>query len=183
MHPFNLLWVVASSPEKRPIRAIPSWSWGSADGRIAYRLQVPDLTKGADDDITRQHRFESPRKEITPLISHENIHAIEEINGLVLDGTLSLRGCVHSVASHQVNINYDTGPIPSSTKLFYLPILAFENAELHPAGSKIQLHGLVVQKSHVGTMYMRVGYFWFADSSIVEQFLKDQNRASMIDIL
>lgn len=183
---FNLLWVVSSPPEERPVRNIPSWSWGSVDGRISHRLQVPELTEESEEtnDTPQPCRFQSTWKEIIPLISEEKMEIIEQINDLVLDAILSFQGHLHASTSNQVNVIYDVILPISSAQLFYLPVLAFNNAKIHPVGSSMQVHGFVVQsKLNVRQTYERVGYFWTANSLVVEQILSQQSQTSLIYLI
>lgn len=183
---FDLLWVVSSSPEERPVRNIPSWSWGSVNGRISHRLQVPELTKESEEtnNTLQPFRFQSTWKEIILLISEEKVEVIEQINDLVLGASLSFHGHLHASTSHQVNIIYDVILPTSSAQIFYLPILALINAKVHPIGSHMQVHGLVVQsKLNVRQTYERVGYFWTANHLAVEHILSQRSKTSLIYLI
>jgi len=180
---FNLLWVVSSPPEERPVRNIPSWSWGSVDGRISHRLKVSELAEESQEtsETPQPRQFASPWKEIIPLISEETVQAIEQINDLILNAKLSIKGYPHSSTSQHVNITYDVIFPNLSAQLFYLPVLAFQNAKVHPMGSNIQVHGLVLRpKSDERHTYERVGYFWTVNDTAVEQLLSQPSREKSI---
>lgn len=180
---FNLLWVVCSPPEERPVRNIPSWSWGSVDSRISHRLKVSELPEESEqtNNTPQPRQFASTWKDITPLISDEKIQAVEQVNDLVLDAKLSIKGYLHSSTSHDVNTIYDVIFPDLSTQLFYFPVLAFENAKVHPMGSRIQVHGLVLRpKLHERETYERVGYFWTASDAVVEQLLSQPSQKKLI---
>jgi hypothetical protein len=69
-------------------------------------------------------------------------------------------------------------------QLIYLPVLAFENAKVHPMGSKIQVHGLVLRpNSDERETYERVGYFWTANDAVVEQLLSQPSQKKLIHLV
>ncbi|EXJ65081.1 hypothetical protein A1O7_01421 [Cladophialophora yegresii CBS 114405] len=183
---FNLLWVVSSSPEERPARNIPSWSWGSVNGRISHRLQFPEPTEQLEgtNGTSQPFRFQSTWREITPLISEGEMEVIEQRSDLVLSARLSVHGHLHASTSLQVNIIHDAIlPSASTTsgQLFYLPVLAFKNDKVHPVGSVMQIHGLVVRsKLNVRCTYERVGYFWTANCLGLKQVLERQRNPTSL---
>ncbi|KAH8586990.1 heterokaryon incompatibility protein-domain-containing protein [Bisporella sp. PMI_857] len=181
---FNLLWIVESAAEERRIPEVPSWSWGSVNGRISHRLQIPQLSEESNG-IAKSYRFQSSWKEIMPLISADVIDVREETNSLVLDATLWICGFLLPLTAHHVNVIYDTSlRPPSHVQLICLPVLAFSNAEVHPMGSRVQLHGLVLQStSEYRDIYKRVGYFWTVESLPVEEILQGHRRASSIYLI
>jgi hypothetical protein len=180
---FNLLWISCNPPDERPVRNIPSWSWGSVDGQISHRLKVSELPKESEEtnNTPQPRQFESTWKKIIPLISEEKVQATEQVNDLILDAKLSVKGYLHSSTSHHVNTIYDVLFPNLPSQLIYLPVLAFENAEVHPMGSKIQAHGLVLRpNSDECETYERIGYFWTANDAVVEQMLSQPSQKKLI---
>ncbi|KAF2663339.1 HET-domain-containing protein [Microthyrium microscopicum] len=182
----NLLWVVSGSVQERPTRNIPSWSWGSVDSQVSHRLQVVDSHQISDegDSTLRSERFQSAWEKIMPLISGEKVDIIEQNNDLVLNATISFNATLHDSTLHYVNFIPDVVLPSSPGTLFHLPILAFKNTRVHPVGSDMQVHGLVVRaKESAEQVYARVGYFWTTDNDIVAQMLSPQGLTGLITLV
>ena len=61
--------------------------------------------------------------------------------------------------------------------LFVLPVLSFVNQRVHPMGSEVQLHGIVLQgKSE--SRYETVGYFWTVNAEIIETLSNINSQGS-----
>jgi hypothetical protein len=176
--PMNLLWIRMGNPESRPTRSTPTWSWAAVDGRISHRLKV---VLEQQTDLTR---FESTWKQITPLISDYKVQATEEVNELVLNATLMLQGHLHALDSYKLNVIYDTWLLAPRRDMHCLPIISFENRYVHPLNSKIQLHGIVLQKKLDSiNQYERVGYFWTANAEVIQEVLRSIDSKSDIRIV
>jgi hypothetical protein len=189
--PFNLLWVLSGKAQSRPARPLPTWSWASVDGRISHRLKPQGTFQSYNtmSDIfstaVEKPHFDSTWHDITPLISNMVVNPTEEINNLVLNATLSLSGCLHKLNSLDVNVVYDTSYEYDTETLFCLPVLSFKNYQVHPIIRAVQLHGIILRAAPAENkeQFERAGYFWIAESSVVQELLTRHNEPKIIEII
>ncbi|TRX87911.1 hypothetical protein FHL15_011200 [Xylaria flabelliformis] len=170
--PFNLLWTLHGPARDRPRdRVAPTWSWASVDGRISHRLRESDSVPSADyflgvgKGIGREST--SSWESVESLISDVQIHAIQIVNDMITQASLTLRCSLSPFDKKNLNITYDTLQHPPPHELLCLPILAFENRKIHPQTSLRQVHGILVSElgfregeGDAPSRYERVGYFW-----------------------
>jgi hypothetical protein len=125
--PLNLLWLYESKSVTRPSHLLPTWSRASVDGTISHRLKAS--VKG----------FESTWEAITPLISGEVVHAIKEVNGMILHASLTLLGSPGNFDLKKINVIYDIDIDVKSLDqgLLCFPVLSFKNERVHLEGSAI----------------------------------------------
>lgn len=175
--PLNLLWTVVGSPRVRPERPVPTWSWASVDGGIYHRLTVPSSeylntlrTSTSPPSATTNTAqtpdatiFQTTREDIQTLISDETVHPLSEINSLVSNATLELSCKLIKFDLSKINFIPDIALEHLNDELFCLPVLSFKNSYVHPVGSPLQLHGIVLRARQSGIRrYEMVGYFWTA---------------------
>jgi hypothetical protein len=168
--PFNMLWTVSGKPKSRPSRPIPTWSWASVDGKISHRLKGVAPAKS---------QFRSTWISIVDRLPKDTQKIVKDtVNGLVLNSRLKMTCNLWSFSHRKVNVIWDI-PAPSVDSLFILPILSFQNPEIHPLKSEIQLHGIILREKLEETLentFERVGYFWTADKNVVHEFSEDNNK-------
>jgi hypothetical protein len=74
------------------------------------------------------------------------------------------------------NVTWDLANVREYA-LFVLPVLSFVNQRVHPVGSEVQLHSIVLQgKSE--SRYERVGYFWTVDAEIIKTLSNINSQGS-----
>ncbi|PQE19166.1 hypothetical protein CJF30_00007527 [Rutstroemia sp. NJR-2017a BBW] len=188
---FNLLWTLLGSPKVRPARQFPTWSWASVDGRIYHRLTPSpskleqlstssnsQLSHFPNDDASRptdlNKEFETTWEEIQSLIEFEDVQEVLEINSLVHSATLVLSCYLLALNLSKLNFVHDI-VLPDSVENFIcMPILSFKNTKVHPEGSPLQLHGIVLRaKPGVAKEYERIGYFWTAKEMLAKKVLRN----------
>jgi hypothetical protein len=64
---------------------------------------------------------------------------------------------------------------PPSKDLMFLPVLSFLNPQVHPHGSKLQLHGIILHSKGTN-IYERVGYFWTTDDDAIRRFSPETSQ-------
>ncbi|KAI0550935.1 heterokaryon incompatibility protein-domain-containing protein [Xylaria curta] len=173
--PFNLLWTLHGPARDRPRdRVAPTWSWASVDGRISHRLRASDSVPSADYFLGVDKGIETTGswESVESLISDVHIHAIQTVNGMITQATLTLWCSLSPFDKKNLNIKYDTLQQPLPHELLCLPILAFENRKIHPQTSLRQVHGILVRElgtreggGDAPSRYERVGYFWTVQPS------------------
>jgi hypothetical protein len=169
--PFNLLWVLKGSPQKRPDppRLVPTWSWASVDvsddGNISHLLSKPSKTTSG-----------TAWKEIKILISDIDV-------GPMPRDTLELTchlfkldlGKVEFIPDVIIPQHSTDEPEPDVTpELTYLPILSLKTASFYGPKRQQQLHGIVLQAKPSADdklEFQRVGYFWTAERDIARGIL------------
>jgi hypothetical protein len=178
MLPFNLLWIAPGKPGPRPVRSVPTWSWTSVDGMIYHRLSVH---RALDPPLPNINiKFRSDWGEVTPLIVDQTLLDEEASNGLVYNATLRLTGTLCKLDMKKVYVTFDISDYPplEAEGLHCLPVLSFQNVNLHPGIVVVQIHGVVLQdKADSKNRYKRVGYFW-----TVHQLFKSL-QSSIIEII
>jgi hypothetical protein len=185
---FNLLWTLSRSPKARPGHQVPTWSWASVDGKIHHRLtpsfKVPkQLAIGSNSSSSSFYNsltqptdvnddYETTWEEIKPLIQYEDIQEVLEFNSLGHSATLVISGCLRVLDLSELKFIPDiilSGPVKD---LVCMPIISFRNTKVHPIGSPLQLHGVVLRaKSGIASEYERVGYFWTANQGVASKIL------------
>ncbi|KAI0864700.1 heterokaryon incompatibility protein-domain-containing protein [Xylaria cubensis] len=175
--PFNLLWTLHGPARDRPRdRVAPTWSWASVDGRISHRLRASDSVPSANYflGVDKGNGRESTGswESVESLISDVQTHAVQTVNDMITQATLTLRCSLSPFDKKNLNIAYDTLQPPLPHELLCLPILAFENRKIHPQTSLRQVHGILVRElgtreggGDAPSRYERVGYFWTVQPS------------------
>jgi hypothetical protein len=199
---FNLLWTLVGSPKVRPARQLPTWSWASVDGRIYHRLtpsprELKQLFASSNspsshfpnDDASRptdpNKEFETTWEEVKSLIEFEDVQEVLEINSLVHSATLVLSCYLLALDLSKLNFVRDIVLPDSAENFLCMPILSFKNTKVHPEGSPLQLHGIVLRaKLGVAKEYERIGYFWTAEEVLAKKVLRDLgNKISGVRIV
>jgi hypothetical protein len=170
---FGLLWTRSSELKIRPTRSIPTWSWASVDGNISHRL--------LEATPPERNEFRSSWTDITQHINDNCINVIvkEKTIDLIMNSVLRIKCRIwDSPSENKPNIIWDVklGASIPNNELFLLPIVSFKNPKVHPMGSGIQLHGIVLRKTSA-TVYERAGYFWTAEHNVVEEPLSQTSSS------
>jgi len=132
------------------------------DGKISHRL------KGV---APAKNRFSSSWISVIDRLPKDTQKIVNDtVNGLVLNSRLKMTCNLWSFSHGKVNVIWDI-PAPPVDSLFILPILSFQNPEIHPPKSEMQLHGIVLREME--NTFKRVGYFWTADKKVVHEFSED----------
>jgi hypothetical protein len=145
-------------------------SWASVDGKISHRLKevAPAKNQFHNSWISSVNCLPQDAKKIVK----------DTVNGLVLNSRLKMTCNLWSFSHGKVNVIWDI-PAPAVDGLFILPILSFQNPEIHPLKSEMQLHGIILREKLEDTLedtFERVGYFWTADKKVVHEFSEDNNK-------
>ena len=185
--PLSLLWEVVrvSRPLKpggvRPAgRRVPSWSWGSIDGKISHRLKVatvPENRVGSMSAEAMAEEFRASWDAITSLVSYLAIKPLHTIGDTVHSATLSMMCQLHQLKPDpEVSVIHDTLEELPSGSIMHLPVLEFVNERVYPLTRRPQVHGILVVRAQASataavgdgnigaenatSCYRRVGYFW-----------------------
>jgi hypothetical protein len=188
---FNLLWVLLTEPKARPSRPVPTWSWTSVEGRISHRLKVSSkksdrliqlLNSSLSETRGNAVRLRNTKdlagtawKRISPHISVESVEPTLESGSLIHNATLALSCHLCDVDLSKVNFIRDID-LDSTEATVCLPILSFQNTQVHPIGRPLQLHGIALRAkpSPIATCtYERVGYFWTATQAVANEILEN----------
>lgn len=107
-----------------------------------------------------------------------------EINSLVHSATLVLSCYLLALDLSKLNFVPDIVLPDSAESFMCMPILSFKNTRVHPVGSPLQLHGIVLRaKPGVAKGYERIGYFWTAKEALAKTVLRDLgNKISGVKI-
>jgi hypothetical protein len=183
----NLLWACTNPPKGRTHLSVPTWSWGSINGRIISRLQSSNYSDSSiyatNDTQSRAPETSSEWRDVQWLIRairSEAIDAKKPSNSLIENAILSLDGCLYDFNGLKVNYLPDLGDDATTTGLLCLPILSFTNIHLHPENRQRQTHGIVLrEKPGEEDGYERTGYFWTADKGIAKELSGDTQRKSI----
>ncbi|KAH8812595.1 heterokaryon incompatibility protein-domain-containing protein [Xylogone sp. PMI_703] len=188
----NLLWACTHPQKDRILLSVPTWSWGSINGRITSRLQPPNYSDSsiyATNDTRGRAREETSSKwrDVQWLIRElksKAINAKRPSNSLIENATLTLEGCLYDFNRFKVDYlpDLDDGGATTTTTtgLLCLPILSFTNTDLRPQKRPRQAHGIALRaKPDEEDGYERTGYFWTANVHMAKELSGGTQRKSI----